>query len=154
MNTIEKKSVRAGKFLNNQQVSSFLANYKKNRWVDNSEKIGKEDSLTAWCSIEELESLIEKVKINGGNGVRICFAAYAEDHTEHSELAGRQTVVMVGTRQGKSENTNKDLYKDAQIIAFGDMPVCPPWCNTDPTGKGFGITSSLIDRGDKGLVVV
>ena len=159
MNTIAKKSVRAGKFLNNQQVASFLGEYKQNRWVANSDKLGKEDALTAWCSVEELETLLEKVKMYGGNGVRICFAAYAENHTEQPELAGRQTVVMVGTRSSKEGGSNKDLYisegKNAKILAFGDMPICPPLCG-DPSGKGFGVTgfASLVDRGDKGLAIV
>lgn len=154
MNTIAKKSVNAGKFLSNQHVASLLSTYKHNRWIDNSEKLGKEDSLTAHVTIEELEMLIEKIKVQGGDGVRVHFAAYPENYTAVPEFAGRQTIVMVGTRKSE-EGVNKEIYlsegKDARILAYGDMPVCPPFC-----GSGFGggsKTATLVDRGDKGMVV-
>jgi hypothetical protein len=152
MNTIEKKSVNAGRFLSNQQVTTLLGAYKQNRWVDNSEKIGKEDSLTVSVSIEELETLIARIKLHGGDGVRFHFAAYPEDYVPQPEFAGRQTIVMVGTKN--SEGTNKDIYmsegKNAQILAFGDAPMCPPFCTGGLGKKG---TTSLVDRGDKGMVV-
>ncbi|HXB08154.1 MAG TPA: hypothetical protein VNW04_13585 [Puia sp.] len=153
MNTIAKKSVNAGKFLTNEHVATLLSTYKQNRWIDNSEKLGKEDSLTAHVSIEELETLIERIKLQGGDGVRLHFAAYPDDYTPAPELAGRQTVVMVGTRKSE-DGANKEIYlseeKEARILAYGDMPVCPPFC-----GSGFGKTktTTLVDRGDKGMVV-
>jgi hypothetical protein len=153
MNTIAKKSVNAGKFLSNQHVASLLSTYKQNRWIDNSEKLGKEDSLTAHVTIEELEMLIEKIKLQGGDGVRVHFAAYPENYTAVPEFAGRQTIVMVGTRKSE-EGVNKEIYmsegKDARILAYGDVPMCPPFC-----GSGFGKTktTTLVDRGDKGMVV-
>jgi len=152
MNTIAKKSVNAGKFLENQQVTNLLSNYKQNRWVDNSEKIGKEDSLTVSVSVEQLEMLIERIKLHGGDGVRFHFAAYPEEYAPQPEFAGRQTIIMVGTKS--SEGANKEIYtsegKNAQILAFGDAPMCPPFC-----GSGLGKTksTSLVDRGDNGMVV-
>ncbi|GGB13460.1 hypothetical protein [Puia dinghuensis] len=152
MNTIAKKSVNAGKFLSNDQVSSLLTTYKQDRWVDNSEKIGKEDSLTASVSIEELETLIERIKLHGGDGVRFHFASYPEDYTPVPEFAGRQTVVLIGTRKN-NEGANKEIYmsegKEARILAYGDMPLCPPFCGSGFFKKG----AVLIDRGDKGMVV-
>lgn len=153
MNTIEKKSVNAGKFLTSEHVATLLSTYKQNRWVDNSEKLGKEDSLTAHVSIEELEMLIERIKLHGGDGVRLHFAAYPDNYTPQPELAGRQTVVMVGTRKG-NEGSNKEIYmskgKDAAILAYGDMPICPPFCGGGIGKKG---TTSIVDLGDKGMVV-
>jgi hypothetical protein len=156
MNTIAKKSVNAGKFLSNEHVATLLSTYKQNRWVDNSEKLGKEDSLTAHVSIEELEMLIERIKTYGGDGIRLHFAAYPENYTVVPEFAGRQTVVMCGTRKS-SEGANKEIYmsegKEARILAFGDLPVCPPFCNSGIGGNQKSSTTSLIDRGDKGMVV-
>jgi hypothetical protein len=155
MNTIEKKSVNAGKFLSNQQVATLLNTYKQNRWIDNSEKLGKEDSLTAQVTIEELEMLIEKIKLQGGDGIRLHFAAYPENYAPVPEFAGRQTVIMVGTKN--SDGANKDIYmsegKDARILAFGDYPVCPPFCNSGLGHRRPATTTSLVDRGDKGMVV-
>jgi len=87
MNTIAKKSVNAGKFITNEQVSTLLSTYKQNRWVDNSDKIGKEDSLTVSVSIEELETLIERIKLHGGDGVRFHFAAYPENYAPQPEFS-------------------------------------------------------------------
>lgn len=148
MNTIEKKSVNAGRFLTNEHVSTLLRTYKQNRWVDNSEKIGKDDALTAYVSIEELETLIERIKLHGGDGVRFHYAAYPDNYTPEPEFAGRQTVIMIGTRK------HKEIYmsegKDAKILAFGDVPVCPSLC---PGNGGIGLFSSLVDRGDKGMII-
>ena len=153
MNTIAKKSVNAGKFLSNDQVSTMLSTYKQNRWVDNSEKIGKEDSLTASVSIEELEMLIERIKLHGGDGVRFHFAAYPDEYTPQPESSSHQTIIMIGTRQ-TTDGANKEIYmsegKDARILAYGDMPFCPPYCGS---GVGKRATSSLVDRGDKGMVL-
>ena len=158
MNTIAKKSVNAGKFLTNENVATLLSTYKQNRWIDNSEKLGKEDSLTAHVTIEQLEMLIERIKIHGGDGIRLHFAAYPDDYAPVPEFAGRQTVVMVGTKN--SEGANKEIYmsegKEAKLLAFGDMPICPPWCNSGVGGTSShrpATTTSLVDRGDKGMVV-
>ena len=50
MLTIQKKSVKAGKFVNTEHVNSVIKNYKQERWVHNSKRLGKEDSLSAWFS--------------------------------------------------------------------------------------------------------
>jgi hypothetical protein len=157
MNTIAKKSVNAGKFLSNEHVTTLLSTYKQNRWVDNSEKLGKEDSLTAHVSIEELEVLIERIKLQGGDGVRLHFAAYPDDYAPVPEFAGRQTVIMVGTRKN-NEGANKEIYlsegKEARVLAYGDMPLCPPFCNSGVGGsRRPATTTNLVDRGDKGMVV-
>jgi hypothetical protein len=155
MNTIEKKSVNAGKFLTNEHVATLLNTYKQNRWIDNSEKLGKEDSLTAHVTIDELEMLIERIKLQGGDGVRLHFAAYPENYAAVPEFAGRQTVIMVGTKN--SDGANKEIYmsegNDARILAFGDYPVCPPFCNSGLGHYRPATTTSLVDRGDKGMVV-
>jgi hypothetical protein len=156
MNTIAKKSVNAGQFLTNEHVATLLSTYKQNRWIDNSEKLGKEDSLTAHISVEELEMLIERIKLQGGDGVRLHFAAYPENYTAVPEFAGRQTVVMVGTRKN-NDGANKEIYmsegKDARILAYGDVPMCPPFCNGGLGNRRPATTMNLVDRGDKGMVV-
>jgi hypothetical protein len=54
MLTIEKKTVKAGKLVDTAHVDTIIRNYKKERWVHNSKRLGKEDSLSVWYSIEEL----------------------------------------------------------------------------------------------------
>jgi hypothetical protein len=156
MNTIAKKSVNAGKFLANDQVSTMLSTYKQNRWVDNSEKIGKEDSLTVSVSIEELEMVIERIKLHGGDGVRFHFAAYPDNYTPQPESSNHQTIIMIGTRKA-ADGANKEIYmsegQDARILAYGDMPFCPPYCGSGVGRTSRPTTTSLVDRGEKGMVV-
>src|SRR5258708_3469522 len=112
MLVIEKKSLKVGKFVNTEHVNSVIRTYKQERWVHNSERLGKEDSLSVWHSIEELEELIAKAKEHGGDGIRFHFAAYPKDYTEQPLYAGRQTIVMIATKQKETEKglANKDIY--------------------------------------------
>jgi hypothetical protein len=151
MITIEKKSLRKGKYVDTKYVDTMIRTYKKERWVHNSEQIGKEDSLTAWMNLEELEDFVARIKTHGGNGVRICFGAHPENF-ENSDLAGRQTIVMVATCN-RGSHVNKDLYVSeegrANILAYGWLPLCPPLCNGGFTRPG----TTIIDRGE-GISVV
>jgi hypothetical protein len=163
MTTIEKKSLRVGKYVDTTHVDTVIRNYKQERWDANSRHIGKEDSRSAWYSIEELEEFIERVKDQGGNGIRFYFAAYSEDHAETPAFAGLQTFVMVASKAKRSASgiVNKDIYvsteKGANILAYGDGAVCPPWyCpKNDPQGDDWGgLGTVLIDRGADGMIVV
>lgn len=156
MSTIEKKSVHAARFLDNKEVDSLVGTYKQDRWVSNSEKLGKEDSLTVWYSVEELESMLERVKIHGGNGVKFAFAAYPQNYQIDAEVAGRQTMVMIATRRNGIGSPNKELFitdgTDAKILAMGGGAVCPPWCA--PAGTIGHLGTVIIDRGDQGMSVI
>jgi hypothetical protein len=159
MITDQKKLVKKGQFLDNQFVDTVLRTYKQQKWVHNSERIGKEDTLTSWVSLEEMEELVEKIRMHGGNGIRICFAAYPKDHSEEPELAGRQSVVLIGTRSAEDGTTNKNLYlsdgANAEILAFGKFPGCPPFCFNSFAQTGDpDLGRTLVDRGDLGLSVI
>ncbi|SRR5579871_190729 len=152
MTTIEKKSVCTGKYVDTKYVDTMIRTYKQERWVHNSERIGKEDSLTVWMDLEKLEEFVSQIKMHGGNGIRICFGAHPQEF-ENTDLAGRQTAVLVATR-GTESQTNKDLYVTdegkANILAYGWLPACPPMCGTGYTTPG----TAIIDRGIKGLSVI
>jgi len=162
MITTEKKSLQVGKYVDTAHVDKVIRTYKQERWVHNSDRIGKEDSLSAWYSVEELEEFLATAKQHGADGIKIYFAAYPEDFTEVPEYAGRQTVVLVGTRRKKSEKgiNDKDIYviteKGKEILAYNMSKICPPLCSTgtkdDGTDTGLGIT--IVDRKDHGLTVV
>src|ERR1700712_1583613 len=98
MMTIEKKSLKVGKYVNTAHVDKVISTYKKERWVHNTKRIGKEDSLSGWDSVEELEGFIENIKQHGADGIKMYFAAYPSDYTETPEYAGRQTIVLVATK--------------------------------------------------------
>ncbi len=159
MLTTQKRSLKVGKFVNKQHVDTLVKNYKKERWVHNSERIGKEDSLSVWYSIEELEAFIAKSKDHGGDGVRFYFGAYSEDYAEQPLYAGRQTMVMVATKQKENETgiaANKDIYtvteKGTEILAYNAGMICPPFCKPKGVSDDIGIT--IVDKGNDGLVVI
>ena len=157
MNTIEKKSVKAGKFVGSKHVDTVIKNYKQNRWVYNSKRLGKEDSLSVWFSIEDMEIFLERAKQHGGDGVRYYFGAYDEHFADMPLYAGRQTIVMVATKQKETAAgiKDKDIYistdQGTNILAFNVGRICPPMCTSDDGFGGLGIT--IVDKGDDGLVV-
>lgn len=165
MLTIEKKSLRVGKYVSTEHVDTVIKTYKQERWVHNSDRIGKEDSLSVWYSIEELEEFMANARENGADGIKFYFAAYPETYTEKAGFAGRQTLVLVATKTKELETgvANKDVYiqdgNGAKILAYNAGSICPPLCNprppkpADPDDWG-NIGTSIVDRGDKGLVVV
>ena len=161
MVTIQKKSLNVGKYVNTAHVDSVIRTYKQERWVHNSDRIGKEDSLSGWWSIEEVEEFLATAKQHGADGVKLYFAAYPQDFAEIPEYAGRQTLVMVGTKRKQTPNgsLDKDIYVNTengtQILAYNVMKLCPPNCGTKETDSdwgGLGVT--IVDRKDKGLTVV
>ena len=162
---IQKKSLKVGKYVDNHHVDKVIRTYKQKRWVPNSERLGKEDSLSAWYSIEELEEFIETAKSQGGDGVRIYFAAYPENYSEVPGYAGRQTVVLVGTKSKDTEAgmANKDIYYQKEgkptILAYNGAFICPPICNPrfGDADSGFGmveIGTTIVENSDNNLSMV
>jgi Uri superfamily endonuclease len=153
------KSLKAGKLVNTEHVNRVISNYKKERWAHNSKHIGKEDSLSVWYSVEELEEFLAEVKEHGGDGIKMYFGAYDTEHAPVPLYAERQTVVLVATKVRETENgqANKDLYvadeKGTTILAYNAGSLCPPLCTTsDDDFGGIGIT--MVDKGEDGIVIV
>ena len=164
MTTIQKKSLNVGKFVKTAHVDAVIRNYKKERWVHNSARLGREDSLSVWYSVEELESLLGTIKQHGGDGVKLYFGAYPLDYAENPAYAGRQTIVLVATksRETTGGTTNKDIYitKEgaSEILAYNAGRICPPFCggggNIDGDSEWGALGLTLVKQGDAGLLVV
>lgn len=158
MTTIQKKSLKVGKQVGTDHVNRVIRNYKKERWVHNSRRIGKEDSLSVWYSVEELEAFIAKAKDHGADGIKLYFGAYDSDYKEQPLFAGRQTVVLVATKHKDTPDgtTNKDIYiqteKGSSILAWNAGNVCPPFCGTKDSSGSEGIGITIIDSGDSIIV--
>jgi len=156
MTTIEKKSLRVGKYVDANHVDSLVRTYKQERWVANSEHIGKEDSLGVWYSVEEMEEFIQRAKEAGANGIRMHFGVYPENFAPKPEVSTMQTIVMVANvrKETESGNVEKNVFVNTengkQILAYNMGGTWP--ADTDGGGIGVGIT--IVDRGDKGLAVV
>jgi len=163
MQTIQTSTKKVGKYVSTKHVDTVIRNYKKERWIHNSERIGKEDSLSAWWSIEEMEDFIAQAKQHGADGLKFYFGAYGEDYKEVPEYAGRQTLVMVGTKETQTGSglKDKDIYVQTEngtnILAYNRSRLCPPDCSPHPGGVDInedGLGLAIIDRGDKGILVL
>jgi hypothetical protein len=161
---IEKKSLSVGKYVSTEHVDTVIRTYKKERWVHNSERLGKADSLSGWLSVEELEAFIETVKQHDADGVKFYFGAYSQESAPRPEYAGLQTIVLVATKNKETVNgtTNKDVYitknGSSVILAYNSVYLCPPFCGGGSTFKPDtelnGIGVALLDKGDKGMAVI
>jgi pyridoxine 5'-phosphate synthase PdxJ len=159
MNTIEKKSLKVGKQVNTDHVNTVIKNYKKERWVHNSNRLGKEDSLSVWYSIEELEEFIAMSKEHGADGIKLYFGVYDKDYEEKPLVAGRQTIALVATKHKITEagESNKDIYintdNGSTILAWNVGTICPPYCGTRD-GFGYGdIGITIVDKGGEGMII-
>lgn len=141
MSTIEKKSLKVGKYVNTEHVDTLVRNYKKERWMQNSERIGKEDTLGLWLSIEELEDFMATAKMHGGDGIRLYFGVYGEKCPK-AGMEGKQTVAFVATASETDEMdnlTHNDIYMERNgkysLLAYNmvnPLPTIPPI--VPPTG--------------------
>lgn len=152
MRTIEKKSLKVGKYVTNEHVETVTRTYKEERWKYNTERIGKADSLSVWWSVEDLEDYVAFIKEHGADGIRFYFAVYPENYEAKPLLAGRQTVVMVATKH-REDGMNKDLYigdgEKARLLAYNDSLPCPPLCTTTPVKP---TTAGELKSGDQTVV--
>ncbi|MDO6433777.1 hypothetical protein Q4E93_24440 [Flavitalea sp. BT771] len=166
MRTIEKKTVKAGNYVGTEHVDSLIRNYKKDRWMQNSEKIGKEDTLGIWYSADELEEFIQTAKLHGADGIRIAFGVYG-GNAPRKENEGRQTVALIATCSLNEENEApafKDLYveKDgkAGLMAYNmgfPLPNVLPGTNPPPTTVTMGgdqLGTLMVADKNKGLMII
>jgi len=157
MTTIEKKSLRVGRYVDANHVNTLIRTYKQERWQQNSERIGQDDSLSLFYSIEELEEFLQKAKEAGANGVSVHFGVYPENFNEREGYAGKQTTVFVATDRQETVTgiTHRNVYQETnkgkQLLAY-NMGTWPPGSGTDTDWNGLGVT--IVDKGDKGMIVI
>ncbi|HCL83396.1 MAG TPA: hypothetical protein DIC22_05440 [Chitinophagaceae bacterium] len=160
MTTKQKNSIRVGKYVNTGHVDAVIREYKRTRWVPNSERIGKPDSLSAWLSTEDLEDFLAATKKYGGDGIKFYFSAYPADYAPNPEYAGRQTITLVATRSkntGMGTVANKDIYitKHGQstVLGFNNLAICPPICNSSSEGGMGDLGITILDKGANGMEI-
>lgn len=166
--TSPKMQANRGRLVDTTHVDTLISNYKKNRWRDNSRKIGKPDSLSAWYGLEELQEFLSLAKQNNADGIKMYFGEYPEDFQENPDFQSRQTVVLVATKRTQSGSTtkNRDIYVHnngkPQILGFNFGQICPPYCGTEDPSDGtwliqfeterIGIT--IINDEQDGLIII
>jgi hypothetical protein len=156
-----KASKKVGKYVNTKHVDSLLKTYKKERWIHNSNRIGKADSLSVWYSVEELKEFLETAQNNGADGIKMYFGAYTKESAKDEVYEDRQTIVLVATKTKQTESgdsIDKSVYvkteKGVEILAYNIGKLCPPYCGG--SGQGFDLDTigiSIIDNKD-GMIVV
>ncbi|NCI51418.1 hypothetical protein GWC95_15930 [Sediminibacterium roseum] len=152
--TIE--TTRAGELVGTEHVEELIRGYKKQRWVYNTDRLGKADALSTWYGIDELFSFLGKAREHQADGIKMYFGVYPEDFAKDPAYAGRQTVVLVATKKKETEfgTINKNIYVNrngkSEILAFNFGESCPPYCGTKPPDNiGFDLEMlgfSLIDH--------
>jgi len=160
MITLQKELVNVSKDAKTIEAETLIREYKQKRWVPNSERISKSDSLSAWYSIEEIENFVALAKTHGGDGIKFYYGAFPEDYSPKPEYEGRQTLVMVATKTKLTDLgavANKDIYysNNSKLkILSGNPPIlCPPLCNPPSEGGMGDLGIAIIDKGEKGMVI-
>ena len=152
MTTIEQKVVKAGKYVSTEHVDSIIRNYKKERWIQNSDLIGKEDTLGVWLTADELEEYVQTAKRLGADGIRLCFGVYGETGCRPG-MEGKQTVAFVATKSVEEADqiVHRDLYAEKggqkTLVAynmFPPLPIVPP-----TTGSALNHTLGVTLVSDK-----
>jgi hypothetical protein len=157
MSTIDKKVVQTGKYVNTEHVDALIRNYKKERWLQNSERIGQDDTLGVWLSVEEMEEFIQTSKMYGADGIRICFGVYGGNARScRSGMEGKQTITMVATsgEMDKAQEIYVERNGETSILAYNQN--FPFWPATGPTTPPTTITlgAVMIANKEKGLQVI
>ena len=156
MTTIEKNSLAVGRYVNTNHVDTLIRTYKQERWQQNSERMGEEDTLSLFYTIEELEEFLQRSKAAGANAISIHFGVYPENFAERPEYAGKQTTVFVATDRQETENgfAHKNVYQETtngkQLLAY-NMGTWPPG-GVETDYDGLGIT--IVDKGNDGMIVI
>jgi hypothetical protein len=146
--SLVKTSAKAGQLVNTQHVDMLLSNYKKERWVHNSKRMGKVDSLSVWYGMDELQDFMQAAEQHGADGIRMYFGVYPEQFNKMPQAGSRQTIVLVATKNRADANGNivsKHIYRQTeegmQLLAFNVGLPCPPCCgnSTGDDGEGSGL---------------
>lgn len=161
MLTVTVQSRKAGALVDTHHVDTLIRNYKQERWLQNSRHIGKEDSMSIWYSLEELEAFLRKAKSAGADGIRMYFGVYDKEIAKEELYEDRQTIVLVATQAKETPNgvMDKNLYVNTpdgnSILAYNVGRPCPPFCKPgigDADSDGLGIT--IVDKGNDGIVML
>lgn len=129
------KLQKKGHLADTQHVAGLISNYKKERWSQNSARLGKADSLSTWYGLDELLSFLQLARENQADGIKMYYGVYPDNYEKVPEFQGRQTVVLVATKQKATQRgiLNKEIYINkegrAEILAFNYGTLCPPFCS-------------------------
>lgn len=151
-----------GRLVGKAHVDELVRNYKKQRWLFNSQRIGKDDSLSTTFDLESLNEFLKQASQAKADSIRVYFGVYPENHEENPEYRNKQTIVMVASKQIQQENgkiIDKEIYikkkEGYDILAFNFGRICPPDCGTGtPPDNDTGSIGITIFTNESGMRVI
>lgn len=152
MTTTLKPSTKRGQQVTTNHVNALVGNYKSQRWLDNSKKLGKPDALSTWYGLNELQEFLDLARAHHADGIKMFYGVYPSDYPNEM-FAGRQTVVLVATKKSVNDPraANKAIMvsKDGkkEILAFNYGDICPPFCGGIPPDYDKDIAMELSNIG-------
>jgi len=133
-----------GIFIDKEEVNKRVTNYLKEKHPAQSAAIGREDSKSAWYSLDQFEELMREMYYLNADGLRIYFGAYDK---EDKNYPGMLTVVLVPTYMNENTGKHTDIVVDDEVNFsdrseakpepsamrgirknFDTLGLCPPTC--------------------------
>lgn len=118
------------------KTAKRLVNNFEPRTFRKNDVMGFNDTRCVWFSVGQLDSLIQKIKNEKGDGVRFYLATYDKDSAIHNDTLFRDhtTLVMVSTARD-SRGKHVDYFTDKVNVTRGAIitataenqgELCPP----------------------------
>jgi hypothetical protein len=83
----QKTQQTGGQLVDRAHVDELVRNYKKDRWAQNSARIGKEDSLSSWYNLDALEEFLKMARENNADGIKMYFGVYPKNFSKSRNTA-------------------------------------------------------------------
>jgi hypothetical protein len=108
-----------------------------------------------------MEDFLTMARSHGGDGIRFYYGAYPENYEAKPEYAGRQMLIMVGTKTKITETgaiADKDIYiskkGEIELLCSFNPSGCPPTCNPPSEGGLGDLGITILDRGKNGMEII
>lgn len=129
-------------FIPKTEVNKRVKNFMDLKHPLLTSAIGKDETKSAWYSLEQFEQVMREMYYQNADGLRIYFGAYPENDPEYG---GQLTIIFVPTRRDVYTGKHKDVIIDDDP-SFGERPdhenemnaelfkgldtfgLCPPTC--------------------------
>lgn len=115
-------------FIGRQLTSQRIQNYSATKYGLLSQAIGKPDTKSVWYSKEHLVKLMEELEHLNGDGLRIYFGSYENNH---EQFAGQTCLLMAVTRKkitadGREAHENIVLEQEPDFEERAARPKALP----------------------------
>jgi hypothetical protein len=130
-----------GIFIFKEEVNQRVKNYLQTKHTLLTSAIGKDDTKSAWYSLEQFEELMREMYYLNADGLRIYFGAYSADDEEYPN---QLTVIFVPTHLSDTGSHTDIIIDDEQnfmqrtmvpatLKNLDTIGLCPPSCSDQDT---------------------